>query len=63
LLGAAEALREAISAPLPAADRAEYERVVATVRAGLDEGMLEQAWSQGRAMTLQQVMAYVLQEV
>ncbi|MBL7063653.1 MAG: tetratricopeptide repeat protein [Anaerolineae bacterium] len=60
LLGAAEALREAIGAPLPSADRAGYERLVATVRVRLGEGTFEQAWGQGRVMPLEQAIEYAL---
>ena len=62
LLGAAEALREEVGAPLPPADRARYERSVAAVRAGLDEETFESAWAQGRAMPLEQAVAYALDE-
>jgi predicted ATPase/class 3 adenylate cyclase len=50
LLGAAEALREALGAPLPPVHRAEYQRNVAAVRAALDEQALAAAWDEGRAM-------------
>ena len=60
LLGTAEALREAIGAPLPSAHRADYERLVVTVRARLGEGTFEQAWSQGRVMPLEQAIEYAL---
>ncbi len=62
LFGAAEALREAIGAPLPFPQRSEYERYVATVRARLDEGTFKKAWDQGRAMPLEQAVAYALAE-
>ncbi|MBI3973469.1 MAG: adenylate/guanylate cyclase domain-containing protein [Chloroflexi bacterium] len=61
LLGAAEALREAIGAPLPPADRADYDRDVAVVRAGLGEATFATAWAEGRAMSLEQAVAYALQ--
>lgn len=56
LFGAAEALREAIGAPLPPADRADYDRSVAAVRVLLDEEAFKAAWAQGRAMTLEEAM-------
>lgn len=62
LFGAAEALREAIGTPLLPSERAGHERHVATVRARLGEEALEQAWSQGRAMSLEQAVEYTLGE-
>src|SRR5439155_4834964 len=50
LLGAAEALRESLGAPLPPVHRAEYQRNVAAVRAGFDEQALAAAWDEGRVM-------------
>ena len=62
LFGAAEALREEVGAPLPPADRARYEQHVAAVRAELDEETFESTWAQGRAMPLEQAVAYALDE-
>ena len=50
LLGAAEALLEASGTHLIAADRAEYDHNVATVRAQLDEAAFAAAWAEGRAL-------------
>ncbi len=60
LLGAAEALRHVIAAPMGAADRANYEQFVATVRAGLDEDTFSAAWAAGWAMKLEHAVAYAL---
>jgi predicted ATPase len=57
LCAAAAALREAIGAPLPPAERATYERTVATARTRLDEVTFATAWEEGRAMTLEQAIA------
>jgi DNA-binding CsgD family transcriptional regulator len=57
LFGAAEALREAIGAPLPPGFRALYERVMVTARAHLGEAAFAETWAQGRAMTLEQAIA------
>src|ERR1051326_1187234 len=38
LWGVSEALREAMGAPLPSADRASYDRTVASARAAMGEG-------------------------
>jgi predicted ATPase/DNA-binding SARP family transcriptional activator len=57
LLGAAAALREAIGAPLPPVDRADYERHLAAVRAALGEAAFASAWTEGRTMSLEQLIA------
>ena len=58
LFGAVEALREASCISLPPLRRAEYDRTVEGVRAHLDEETFAAAWAQGRAMPLEQVIAY-----
>jgi tetratricopeptide (TPR) repeat protein len=60
LFGAAEALREAISAPLPPVERADYERSVIEARAHVGEAAFAAAWTEGRTMTLEQAIAYAL---
>jgi len=57
LLGAAEALHEALG--LPSGDET-YNRIVATVRAQLDERTCADAWAAGRTMPLEQVIAEAL---
>ena len=57
LWGAAEALREKTGLPLPLVDRATYERSVATARTLLGEQAFAAAWSEGRTMSLEQVLA------
>jgi predicted ATPase/class 3 adenylate cyclase len=61
LLGAAEALREASGASIPPADHAEYERTVTAVRAQLDAATFAAAWAAGRALSLEQAIAYALE--
>ncbi len=61
LFGAAEALREAIGAPLSPADRVGYDREVAAVRTALGEVFFP-AWTQGRAMTLEQAIEYAFSD-
>jgi tetratricopeptide (TPR) repeat protein len=56
LLGAAEALREAVGIPLPPAYRAAHERDVAAARAQLDEAAFAAAWAAGRALPLEQAI-------
>ncbi len=62
LLGAAEAHRIAKGTPLPFAHRSDYDRPVATIRAGLKEEAFAAAWAEGRAMTLEQAIDYALSE-
>ena len=62
LFGAAAALREAVGIPLPPVARPEYERDVAAARARLNETTWATAWAEGRAMTLEQAIAYALEE-
>ncbi len=57
LWGAAEALREAMGTPLPPVYRTNYEHSVATARTHLGEQAFAASWAQGRAMTLEQVLA------
>jgi predicted ATPase/DNA-binding SARP family transcriptional activator len=60
LLGAADGLRTAIGAPRPPGEHAPYERIVAGVRAQLDQETFVAAWTAGRAMTLEQAAAFAL---
>ena len=62
LWGAAESLREAIGAPLPPCDHSDYERHVVVARAVLGEKAFSTAWAHGRALPLEQAIAYALQE-
>ena len=62
LLGAAEALLDAISGRLPPTDRAEFERNTAVARAQLDEAEYAAAWAEGRAMSLEQALVYALDQ-
>jgi non-specific serine/threonine protein kinase len=61
LWGAAEALRETTKPPLAPADHDEYDLEVSAVRVGLGKGAFAAAWAQGRAMALEQAIAYALE--
>jgi two-component SAPR family response regulator len=61
LLGAGEALREAIGASA-LFYLVDYDGVVATARDALGEEALAAAWAQGKEMTMEQAIAYVLDE-
>jgi predicted ATPase/class 3 adenylate cyclase len=62
LFGAAEALCENADTPLPPVQRADYDRDVAAVHAQLEEATLAAAWDEGRAMALEEAIAYALAE-
>jgi predicted ATPase/transcriptional regulator with XRE-family HTH domain len=60
LCGSADALRQAINAPLSPADRAHFERTLATVSAQVGEAVLAALWAEGQALPLEQTVAYAL---
>ncbi len=63
LFAAAEALREASGAPLRISERADYDRYIVAVRAGLGQEKFTSAWAEGRAMTLERTIEYATEEV
>ncbi len=62
LFGAAEGLRAVIGAIGQPIERAAYDASVASVRVQLDSETFAAAWAAGRAMTLEQAIADVLDE-
>ncbi len=60
LFGAVDALLGAMKSPLFHSDRVEYGRYVTEARALLDDATFGAAWSEGRALSLEQVVAYAL---
>ena len=62
LWGAAAALREAIAYSLDPTRREELERELAAVQKTLSEAVFAAAWAQGRAMTMEQAVAYALEK-
>jgi hypothetical protein len=62
LFGAAAATRRLIGAPLAPTERSRYERLLAAVRAQLDEGTFAAAWAAGRTLPLEQAIAEALGE-
>ena len=61
LLGAAEAIRQAIGAPIHPNRREEYEQLLAEVRAALGQAGFADAWAEGRTLTLEQAVALALE--
>ena len=47
---------------MPPAERAEYEQVLAGLRAALGEPAFAAAWAEGEAMPLEQALAQALDE-
>jgi hypothetical protein len=62
IFGAVEALRETLDAPLFPSYCGHYQRGVAAARAQLDAATFAAAWAAGRAMSLEQAIAYALEE-
>ena len=62
LFGTAEALRESIGLLLGHPDLADYERSLAMVRPQLSSRAFEAEWQIGRNMTLDEAIAYALEE-
>jgi len=65
LYGAAEALREAIGMPLPPPEhyaRVKYVQNIESARVNLDEVTFTKTWAEGRAMTMEQAVAYALKD-
>jgi predicted ATPase len=61
LFGAIEALRGVVGPPRHPR-RAEVDQALSTIRAALTDGQISAAWAEGRAMTLEQAVAYALGE-
>lgn len=56
LWGAAEAIREAIGAPMPPVERRIFEHTVAAARTQLGVQSFTKAWAEGRSMTPEQAL-------
>jgi hypothetical protein len=57
LLGAAERIRERANRPLAPIEQPDHRRMVASLRAALHDENFHAAWTQGRAMTIEEVRA------
>ncbi len=62
LLGATDALLKTSGVVLEPADRADYDRKIEHTRAQLDEGAFAMAWDEGKAMPLNEAIAYALNQ-
>jgi len=61
LFGAAEVLRENIHLPMTSFEHVEYEREVNDLRANMDDATFTKAWAEGRALTMEQAIAFALE--
>ena len=62
LWGAAQTLHETKSIPRDTDFLAEADARISAVRSGMGEQAWEEAWSKGRAMTLDEAVSYALEE-
>lgn len=62
LLAGAQAIREAIGAPVPQAARVEYAQNTRALQAALGPDTYEAAWSRGRGMSVETLTARAAQE-
>ena len=62
LLGSADAAREIMGASQPSSEREEQDQIVAAARSALEENAFAAAWAEGRAMSLEQAVAYALED-
>ncbi len=62
LFGAADALRQATQSSMTGMERAEYTQALTHARTQVDESEWSAAWAEGRAMALEQAVAYALEE-
>ena len=63
LFGAAETLRDAVGASILAFYRADYERAIDMSRTALGQQRFESCWTAGRALSLDEAVAYTLGEL
>jgi tetratricopeptide (TPR) repeat protein len=61
LFGAATAIRDVLGLAPFGDERLDYERRLATARTQLGEGALDAAWAEGRAMMMEQAIAYAFE--
>jgi hypothetical protein len=62
LIGAAAAYRERIDLALMQIERAEYDRLIATLREQIDAPTYQLLWDAGRALTIEQAIELALSE-
>ncbi len=63
LLGAAENLRQRMGAPIPPVEQGEYNESLRLLCSQLDDKGKNEAWRSGAAMALNEIVAYVLEDL
>jgi len=63
LFGAAEILRENINIQMMPTERPEYDREVNDLRANMDLSAFNKAWAEGRALTMEDAIAFAVEEI
>jgi predicted ATPase/transcriptional regulator with XRE-family HTH domain len=61
LWGRAASIRDELETPLPVPSRPRYERNVSTARSQTDPGLFDSAWSEGRAMPVEEAVRHALE--
>ncbi|HET6823008.1 MAG TPA: tetratricopeptide repeat protein, partial [Anaerolineales bacterium] len=62
LFAAADALREKVSAPMTSEEQIYFEEQIGVLRQKLDPQRFHQIWATGRALTMEQALAFALGE-
>jgi tetratricopeptide (TPR) repeat protein len=62
LFGAAQTFRNILGIPIPQVDQPYYESSLSQLRSQLKEAAVSAAWAEGRAMSVEQAVAYALAE-
>ncbi len=62
-MGAAEGLGQRTGLHPSPGEQSIWEHIIALIHSQLDEATWVTAWAEGQAMTLEQVVAYALEEV
>jgi predicted ATPase/class 3 adenylate cyclase len=62
LFGAAAVLRSSIGSVIDPADEANYKKNISSLRANLGRKRFTEMWNEGRAMVIEQAVAYALEE-
>lgn len=61
-LSASHSLFDEMGTPIPAWERADYERLARVARESVDPEIFDGIWEEGRAMTFEEVVAYALDD-
>lgn len=62
LMSAADALRQASNSLRTPQERIEYDRELASLRAGMDERTFDLLWAEGQSMNMEQSIAFAMGE-